>query len=126
MSTCSYRAQTQECSGTQHVYKSTKPVQCSNPFLFKCHYCVLFMLLFVFCVHHPLHYLSTTYKCYVLPHLLPFLGGGKKSSGRVKGNAANTTNQHRLVCMKQPKLARYKLACGSRPTVHCISEMPSM
>ena len=51
---------------------------------------------------------------------------GKKNSSRVRGSAANTTNQHYLVCMGRPRLSCYKLACGSRPTVHCISQMPSM
>lgn len=59
-------------------------------------------------------------------HFLEGVREGKKNSSRVRGSVANTTNQHYLVCMGRPRLSGYKLACGSRPTVHCISQMPSM
>ena len=59
-------------------------------------------------------------------HFLEGVREGKKNSSRVRGSVANTTNQHYLVCMGRPRLSGYKLACGRRPTVHCISQMPSM
>lgn len=84
----------------------------------------------IICVSHPSstssplhHFLSAVfYDTYY--HFWD--GWGRESRRIVKGNAASTTNQHYSVCMQQPKLACYKLTCGSSPTVHCISQMPSV
>ena len=94
---------------------------------------VMFMVFLVFFFLPIIHFIASTpflsavfYHTYY--HFLEQDKGEreKKNSSTVKGSAANTTNQHYLVCMEQPKLSCYKLACGSRPTVHCISQMPSM
>lgn len=45
--------------------------------LLECYFCVMITVFLVFATHHPLHHLSAISKCCVLPHLLPFFGGGK-------------------------------------------------
>lgn len=52
--------------------------------------------------------------------------GGIKQRQSERQSTASTTNQHYFVCIGQAKLSCYKLACGSWPAVHCISQMPSM
>lgn len=59
-----------------HTSKSPKPAKCLSATITV----FLFMVLFVFPTHHPLHHLSTILKCNVLPQVFPIFGkgGGRK------------------------------------------------